>query len=140
MHLLLQKKNKTKTDWFFTIYVLLLFTMGNVGNAANIKVGEVIWIDNRNFPGGPNAFYAQGGGPFNNTANVVYIINSWFQDGMLVRFHIFHRNSTRLKNKIRFGGSGCFSPVKAVGIWSFCPGSCSFPLLVRVAVAKIFFF
>jgi hypothetical protein len=59
--------------------------MGNVGNAANIKTGEVIWVDDRNFPGGPNAFYAQGGGPYNITATVVYIVNSWFQDGMSVR-------------------------------------------------------
>ena len=59
--------------------------MGNIGNGTNIKVGEATFVDQRNFPGGPNAYFATGGGPIGLTCNVVYIINSWFQDGLLVR-------------------------------------------------------
>lgn len=67
------------------LYVSLLFIMGNVGNGTNIKVGELTFVDNRNFPGGPNEYFATGGGPVGLTCNVVYIINTWFQDGLLVR-------------------------------------------------------
>jgi len=67
------------------IYVVLLFIMGNIGNGTNIKVGELTFVDNRNFPGGPNEYFSQGGGTVGLTCNVIYIINTWFQDGLLVK-------------------------------------------------------
>ncbi len=69
--------------------------MGNVGNGTNIKVGELTFVDNRNFPGGPNAYFATGAGPVGLTCNVVYIINTWFQDGLLVRIHILLDDLTK---------------------------------------------
>ncbi|KAF9447761.1 hypothetical protein P691DRAFT_638943, partial [Macrolepiota fuliginosa MF-IS2] len=88
-YLLLQKK-KSRSVYFLMLYVLLLFAMGNIGNGTNIKVGELTFVDNRNFPGGPNAFFATGGGPVGLTCNVIYIINSWFQDVFLLyRFWMF---------------------------------------------------
>ncbi|KXN91600.1 hypothetical protein AN958_12718 [Leucoagaricus sp. SymC.cos] len=89
MHLLLTKK-KTLRDYGLVLYIFLLFIMGNVGNGTNIKVGEETFVDFRNFPGGPNAYFATGGGPVGLTCNVVYIINTWFQDGFLLyRFWMF---------------------------------------------------
>jgi len=88
-HLLIQKK-KGRRDYLYMLYISLLFVMGNVGNGTNIKVGEETFVDFRNFPGGPSAYFATGGGLVGLTCNVVYIINSWFQDGFLVyRFWIF---------------------------------------------------
>jgi hypothetical protein len=84
MNLLVYKRKKSRIDWFFMSYISMLFIMGNVGNGTNIKLAEVLYVDKRNYPGGPLAFYATGGGSFNVACNVVYIINSWFQDALLV--------------------------------------------------------
>jgi len=67
------------------IYVILLFIMGNIGNGTNIKVGELTFVDNRDVEGGPNEYFSEGGGPIGITCNVIYIINTWFQDGLLVK-------------------------------------------------------
>jgi len=66
-------------------YVILLFIMGSIGNGTNIKVGELTFVDNRNVEGGPNKYFSEGGGPIGLTCNVIYIINTWFQDGLLVK-------------------------------------------------------
>ncbi len=86
---LLLMKKKSRRDYLFMLYISLLFIMGNVGNGTNIKVGEQTFVDFRNFPGGPSAYFATGGGPVGLTCNVVYIINSWFQDGYLVGSLLF---------------------------------------------------
>ncbi|KAF9447766.1 hypothetical protein P691DRAFT_730862 [Macrolepiota fuliginosa MF-IS2] len=88
-HILLQKK-KSGGDYLLMVYVSLLFIMGNIGNGTNIKVGELTFVDDRNFPGGPGLFFATGAGPVGLTCNVIYIINTWFQDGLLLyRFWMF---------------------------------------------------
>ncbi|XP_006455950.1 hypothetical protein AGABI2DRAFT_180778 [Agaricus bisporus var. bisporus H97] len=85
----LQRK-KQAVDYLLMVYISLLFLMGNIGSGTNIKIGELTFVDERNFPGGPTAFFATGGGPVGLTCNVVYIINSWFQDGLLLyRFWMF---------------------------------------------------
>ncbi|KAL9710485.1 hypothetical protein Ac2012v2_006019 [Leucoagaricus gongylophorus] len=94
-HLLLRKK-KSRSEYLLMIYVVLLFIMGNIGNGTNIKVGELTFVDNRNFPGGPNEYFSQGGGTVGLTCNVIYIINTWFQDGLLLyRFWMFFARDGR---------------------------------------------
>ncbi|KAF5347960.1 hypothetical protein D9756_010216 [Leucocoprinus leucothites] len=95
--ILLQLQNKkTRLEWLYLAYVSLLFIMGSIGNATNIKVAEMAFVDQRNFPGGPAGFFATGGGPIGLTCNVVYIINSWFQDCLLLwRFWMFFSYTQR---------------------------------------------
>jgi hypothetical protein len=87
MSLLVEKK-KDRRDWFFLTYISILIILGSVGNATNIKLVEEMWVGNRNFPGGPYAYYAAGGGPYNRACDVAYVINGWLQDGMLVSNYI----------------------------------------------------
>ncbi|KAF5347356.1 hypothetical protein D9756_009967 [Leucocoprinus leucothites] len=89
MHILIHKK-KSMRDYGLMLYITLLFIMGNIGNGTNIKVGEDTFVNFRNFPGGPNQYFAMGGGLVGLTCNVVYIINTWFQDVFLLyRFWMF---------------------------------------------------
>jgi len=83
MNILIHKK-KSARDYCWMVYIILLFIMGNIGNGANIKVGEDTFVNKRNFPGGPSQYFATGGGPIGLTCNVIYIINTWFQDAFLV--------------------------------------------------------
>lgn len=66
-------------------YITLNFILGSIGNAANIKFNEMVFIDDRDFPGGPNAFFTQQNSvTINVLAYAVYIVNTWTQDGLLV--------------------------------------------------------
>lgn len=89
MSILFRKKRSVR-DYCWMVYIILLFIMGNIGNGTNIKVGEDTFINMRNFPGGPSQYFATGGGPVGLTCNVIYIVNTWFQDAFLLyRFWMF---------------------------------------------------
>ena len=59
--------------------------MGTLNFACNTRMNQLEFIDNRNFPGGPNAwffsFYSYG---VNTAGNVGYIVANFFADGLLV--------------------------------------------------------
>lgn len=56
---LLIKQPKSKTSWSLIGYISLLFTLATVGFAGNAKFNQQTYIDDRNIPGGPNAFTAE---------------------------------------------------------------------------------
>jgi hypothetical protein len=66
-------------------FICILFTLGNVGNATNLVLAQKTFIDNRTYPGGPNAFFLQQSTNWSAVVcNSVYIGNSWFADALLV--------------------------------------------------------
>lgn len=80
------RKRDLKTSWIFGTYITINFILGSIGNAANILDTQYTFIDNRAFPGGPLAYAVVSYGiPFNVAGFVAYVINAWFQDGLLVR-------------------------------------------------------
>jgi hypothetical protein len=93
-HLLYTRK-RTQHESFLLVYILVLFILGNIGNGTNIKFGEMTFIDDRNYPGGPNAFFVQQSiNPVAVICNSAYIVNSWLQDGLLLyRFWIISQKS-----------------------------------------------
>ncbi|KAJ7756039.1 hypothetical protein DFH07DRAFT_959171 [Mycena maculata] len=54
------------------VLICILFVLGNIGNATNILFGQKTFIDDRDYPGGPNAFFVE------------QSTNCWFQDALLV--------------------------------------------------------
>ncbi|KAJ7037252.1 hypothetical protein C8F04DRAFT_1093072 [Mycena alexandri] len=67
------------------IFVCILFALGNVGNATNIIFGQKTFIDDRDYPGGPNAYFVEQSTDWSAVVcNSVYIVNSWFQDALLL--------------------------------------------------------
>ena len=66
-------------------FVSILFAMGTVNLACNTRMTQLEFIDNRNFPGGPNAwffeFYSDG---VNTAGNAAYVIANVLTDGLLV--------------------------------------------------------
>ncbi|KAJ7362514.1 hypothetical protein DFH08DRAFT_950778 [Mycena albidolilacea] len=55
--LLLRKDGRRNKE--LLAFICILFTLGNVGNAANLVLAQKTFIDNRTYPGGPNAFFLQ---------------------------------------------------------------------------------
>lgn len=80
------RRNGRLQSWFLLGYVFLLFLMGTVNLACNTKMAQLMFIDNRAFPGGPNAWFFANYNNTNNTAgNASYIIANFLADGLLVR-------------------------------------------------------
>ncbi|TBU51881.1 hypothetical protein BD310DRAFT_890234 [Dichomitus squalens] len=67
------------------LFISLLFAMGTVNLACNTRMTQLMFIDNRAFPGGPNAwffaFYSLG---TNTAGNASYVVANALADGVLL--------------------------------------------------------
>ena len=67
------------------IYVCCIWAAATINLSAGIKWNEMIWIDNRNFPGGPPAFiFSEFANPMASLGYTGYIINNCLTDFMVV--------------------------------------------------------
>ncbi|KII87102.1 hypothetical protein PLICRDRAFT_142209 [Plicaturopsis crispa FD-325 SS-3] len=82
---LLWARRKATSDYVFLAYVAIVFVLGSIGNATYLKFGEMSFISNRDYPGGPGAYFMeQSTIPVSALCNSVYVVNGWFQDGLLL--------------------------------------------------------
>jgi hypothetical protein len=84
--LLIRKlKRNDLTTWWPLAYITAMFVFNTIANGTNLKFNEMVFIDDRNGPGGPLYFLET---DFNNPIQVASFscsfINQWFQDGLLV--------------------------------------------------------
>jgi len=82
--------NKGRNFWFRLGYVSLMFTLATIGFGGNVKFNQMTYIDDRNIPGGPNAFTTL---YYSNWINMMsfacYVVMSWIADALvLYRFVI----------------------------------------------------
>ncbi|KZV92734.1 hypothetical protein EXIGLDRAFT_577114, partial [Exidia glandulosa HHB12029] len=67
------------------LYVFALFICGTLNLAFGIKWNQMIWIDDRNFPGGPNAFVSiMFSDPINVTSNAAYLTGNILADAFVL--------------------------------------------------------
>lgn len=73
-------------------FVTIVFALGTIGNAGSARTAQLTWIDNRNYPGGPNAFTVdQYNIPSNIMGDAGFVLASWCQDAyLLYRFLMFY--------------------------------------------------
>ncbi|KAF8183856.1 hypothetical protein K438DRAFT_1974881 [Mycena galopus ATCC 62051] len=85
----------TKVSWRLVSYVVVLFCLASIGFGGNAKFNQQTFIDDRNFPGGPNAFTIQFyGEDINFTALVSFVVMSWMADGLVLwRFTVIFGNN-----------------------------------------------
>ncbi|TFK53104.1 hypothetical protein OE88DRAFT_1793238 [Heliocybe sulcata] len=84
-HVLLKHRARTDNHRRWLFYVVALFSISTVHIGASLKYEEIIWIDSRNFPGGPPAFMREEYSLWINTLiNAAYTINSFLTDGLLI--------------------------------------------------------
>ncbi|KZT28830.1 hypothetical protein NEOLEDRAFT_1154312 [Neolentinus lepideus HHB14362 ss-1] len=80
-----ERTRSPRYSYMTMIYVFVLFALGTIGNAANTQFNEMTFVDDRDYPGGPNAFFVeQNSYWFNVVGYSVYIVNTWLQDGLLL--------------------------------------------------------
>lgn len=82
--LLLRRWRKNK-EWVMLPFTTIMFILGTTYIGANTKVTELAFIDNRNFPGGPNIYLLAN---YNVAPHVLLntmgAISLWIADGLLV--------------------------------------------------------
>ncbi|KAF7347027.1 hypothetical protein MVEN_01456100 [Mycena venus] len=82
---LLIQQPKSKTSWSLIGYISLVFTLATLGFAGNAKFNQQTYIDDRNIPGGPNAFTAEFYSEWVNMMSFgSYVLMSWLADGLVL--------------------------------------------------------
>ncbi|KAF7328661.1 hypothetical protein MSAN_02467700 [Mycena sanguinolenta] len=85
VHALYSGRKTRRHNWELLLFIFILFALGNIGNATSIFYAQKTFIDDRNYPGGPGAyFFEQSTQWVAVLCNSVYIVNTWFQDGLLL--------------------------------------------------------
>lgn len=80
---------RTRVSWGLVAYITWNFVLGTFGIAGEARFNELTFVDDRNFPGGPDAFIAAQYGDFVNIfGTVAYVILNWFADGLVVSARI----------------------------------------------------
>lgn len=98
-----RSSGKAKVPWWLVAYITWNFILGTFGIAAGAKFNQMTFIDDRNFPGGPNAFVAAEYGNFVNMfGTAAYVVLNWFADGLVVRA-IRHRVSDHYTERSHSG-------------------------------------
>ncbi|KAI0057349.1 hypothetical protein BV25DRAFT_1812519 [Artomyces pyxidatus] len=70
---------------YLLAYVSIMFSLGSVGIFTHVKWIQEFEIDNRNYPGGPIAYYSRYyATPLNVTGVVAYFIMNWMADSLLL--------------------------------------------------------
>lgn len=83
--LLWQRKRTQWRDYIWIVYVVALFAISSIANYAQLKFTQSIWIDNRNYPGGPSAYLVEQQTAFDARLVVGgYMVNGWLQDGLIL--------------------------------------------------------
>ncbi|KAJ7035286.1 hypothetical protein C8F04DRAFT_535230 [Mycena alexandri] len=76
---------RAKIPWGLVTYVCAMFTFASIGFAGNAKFNQMTFIDDRNIPGGPNAFTVEFYSTWVNIMSfAAYVLMSWLADGLLL--------------------------------------------------------
>ncbi|KAF9008614.1 hypothetical protein BDZ89DRAFT_965115 [Hymenopellis radicata] len=85
-------------QWSWVAYISLMFTLATLGFAGNVKFNQLTYIDQRNIPGGPNAYTAQYYSIWVNMMSFgSYVVMSWVADALVLwRFSLIWNYNYRL--------------------------------------------
>lgn len=94
-YLLVRRRRKVDMSMFWLAYITLLFAVATIYVACGIKLSEMLWIDDRDFPGGPVAYQ---NALFSNYVQLLlstsYNVMTFMADGLLVyRCYLMWSNS-----------------------------------------------
>ncbi|TCD68585.1 hypothetical protein EIP91_010374 [Steccherinum ochraceum] len=85
-----QRRANPRQTYGWITYISILFTLGSIANGVDMHMGQVIFVDNWNYPGGPGAFSRTVFTvPVNILCTGACAVGGWFMDALLIfRFHI----------------------------------------------------
>ena len=81
-----RSSNYRKRQTFYIVYGAILLALVDVEVSLDAMWGTFMWIDRRNYPGGPLGFYGASEGAWYNTMNfTANAMTNMLGDGFLVR-------------------------------------------------------
>ncbi|TCD68583.1 hypothetical protein EIP91_010372 [Steccherinum ochraceum] len=85
-----QRRNRPRQSYAWMMYISMIFILGSIANAMDMRMSQVIFVDNRNFPGGPGAYATTTFTvPVNIVCTAACVIGGWFMDALLIfRFYV----------------------------------------------------
>jgi len=84
-HKVVNSKAEARSRWVLLAYIVATFALATIGVAANAKYSQMIWIDLRNSPEGPEGLIVNELGFWENRmALTSYYIMSWLMDMLLI--------------------------------------------------------
>ena len=78
------RKREDRRTWPWITYMTVLFITGSISTGLNMFMVKLIFLDNRNYPGGPAAFATQVLSLPNLVCAACAVIGGWLADGLLV--------------------------------------------------------
>jgi len=93
--LLDQRQKNPRQTYAYLAYIVAQFSFGTIAYAVNTKFVEQVFITDRDFPGGPSAFFNNfQADVLNFVGYIFYIMMAWMQDLLLIwRYFIFWNNN-----------------------------------------------
>lgn len=77
--------SKRSISWPLVAYITWNFTLGTFGIVGESKFNQLTFVDDRNYPGGPNQFVIDQYGDFANIfGTVAYVVLQWSADALVV--------------------------------------------------------
>jgi len=83
--IMVNRPKQGQRSWSLLVYVAVLFTLGTITFAGDVKYDQTTWVDGRNLPGGPDALIMNH--DESNIGRIVVtscMIMRWVADGLLV--------------------------------------------------------
>ena len=93
-YLLVREKNRVefKQRLPLLIYITASFLLGTLFMIALAAFTQMAFIDDRNYPGGPNAFENNMFSiPIDNSGNAAFVLSNWLSDALVVSNHPIRR-------------------------------------------------
>ncbi|KAH8109256.1 hypothetical protein DFH11DRAFT_1861577, partial [Phellopilus nigrolimitatus] len=79
-----RKRSRERLDWTLLIYAFVMFSLGTIFIGMDIRALQLMFIDNRDFPGGPTAYALSNYSSATTVVpNACSIISGWLADGFL---------------------------------------------------------
>ena len=77
--------NNKKPKIFLLVYITVMFILSTLFYASNVQYTQLAFIDNRNIPGGPNAYeLSMFSIPIDELGNVCAVMTTWLCDALIV--------------------------------------------------------
>jgi len=94
-YLLVRQKNRVEFRKRLPLlaYITVSFLLGTIFMIALAAFTQMAFIDNRNYPGGPNAYEENMFSiPIDNMGNVTFVLSNWLSDALVVwRFKVIYQ-------------------------------------------------
>ena len=96
LHLLIHSRNRVelKKRLPLLIYITVSFLLGTLFMISLAAFTQMAFIDNRNYPGGPNAFENNMFSiPIDDMGNAAFTLSNWISDALVVSSHPIIRST-----------------------------------------------